>query len=1028
MVEEPVTGEFHPVVLSRTAIPRWRERWLRRPRLDQLLAVAGEVRLTVLVAPAGYGKTIALAGLAERGGWPVVWCRAAAEPAETLLAHLAQAFAALVPSAAEARSPSALANALARALEDETLLILDDAHLLSAAAARLVEELIAWLPEQVHFILAARRWPLPAAGASLLARGDAVRIGPADLAFTDEEARQLRALCRQQLTGGAALEAAEGWPIAVDLALRSSSREEAEALLAAYVEREIVAPLDEADRRALFALAAVDEPSALPAVSAVLGRALEETTLDSLGAPRTGPLLLPIVRQAVRDLARRERGWWQQCNRAVAERLGDNPAALGHWLLAEDAETARALFDRCAEAWLALDPAAVAGWFERLYGEDAPARAALAAARAHRAAGRIPRARALAKRACAAAADDAAMAVSALHLLASLALDTVEPNQARAALRAARRLLSRDDPRWAEHLDLVAQHWIDVGRPRQALRVLAAKRSLGAAPMEEAPPRLLLRTGRLAEARANVEREIEIGSPGGVPAAHREPALLLAYLDAAMGSGARALAMAQRGILEAQRAGHLLTEAVSWIRLGHAYQVAAPLDPAAAIRAYETAIAVARAAGIQRTEAEAYLGLLAAHGHAGELGDADGAFERATAIAARAGDRWLRAWALVARAAVAVANEAADSADALERAERAARQVEDAFGLAVVALWRAIFALQRGEEAQEPIEALLELVTRLGVRGLLAGPSLYGPRDTAALIPVLLKARATRYAALAEEIVRQAFPTVAADPTLTDYHPGYTLRVQLLGTFRVWRGRREVAPREWQREKAKQLFQLLVTWRGRWLQREQICSLLWPAVDPAAAEGQFKVALNALNAAIEPRRPARVPPFFIRRNGLAYAFAPTSGVWIDVDEFDVRVESAARGDDAFAKRALESALALYRGDYLVEALYDPWTIEERERLLARYLSAAVDFGARLLADGRLPEAVALGEAVLRRDRAYERAHQLLMRAHAAAGDREAAVRVYRRCLRALREELGADPLPETVALFERIRRGLPVSS
>jgi DNA-binding SARP family transcriptional activator len=712
----------------------------------------------------------------------------------------------------------------------------------------------------------------------------------------------------------------------------------------------------------------------------------------------------------------------------MAERLGETPAALGHWLESGEGQRARSLFERCADAWLATDPVSVSAWFDRLFPEDAPAAAALAAARAHRAAGRPSRAWEVAERARRAAGSDPATLVNVLHLLAELALDTAEPARARLPLQAARRLIPRNDPRCLTHLRLETGRWIDLGRPRQARRLLAAQRQVGAASAAEEPPRLLLRTGRLDEARTAVERMLGVGTARGVLAAHREPALLLAYLDAALGRGARALAMAQRGILEAEHAGHLVTEAVAWIRLGHGHQVASPLDPMPALRAYDTAVARARAAGVERTEAEAHLGRVLAHGHAGALREAEEAFALATSIATRAGDRWLQAWALAARATVAVANGLPESADVLDRAERALRRVEDEFGLAVVALWRAIAAVAEGEEASRLVEALFDLVGRLGGERILAGPSLYGPRDPAALIPVLLRARSTRFAARAEEILREAFPTVAADPTVTDYHPGYTLRIQLLGAFRVWRGRREVAPRDWQREKAKQLFQLLVTRRGRWFQREEICALLWPEATPDAAEAQFKVALNALNAAIEPRRPARTPPFFVRRHGLAYAFAPTSGVWIDVDEFDVRVAGAARGDEPFAMRALASALALYRGDYLAEALYDPWTTEERERLLARYRRAALDLGQRLLAAGKVEDAIALGEAVLQRDRADERAHQLLMRAYALTGDRAAAARVYRRCRQAVLEELGVPPLPETDALFERIRQGLPVSS
>ncbi|HMQ34398.1 MAG TPA: bacterial transcriptional activator domain-containing protein, partial [Chloroflexaceae bacterium] len=103
-------------------------------------------------------------------------------------------------------------------------------------------------------------------------------------------------------------------------------------------------------------------------------------------------------------------------------------------------------------------------------------------------------------------------------------------------------------------------------------------------------------------------------------------------------------------------------------------------------------------------------------------------------------------------------------------------------------------------------------------------------------------------------------------------------------------------------------------------------------------------------------------------------------------------------------------------------LYAPWTPEERERLTARFLATAVAYAARLSAEGDQAQAVQLCEQVLRRDRCYEEAYQTLMRAHARAGSRSQALRSYTRCVQALRDELAMDPLPETLALYEALKR------
>jgi DNA-binding SARP family transcriptional activator len=166
-----------------------------------------------------------------------------------------------------------------------------------------------------------------------------------------------------------------------------------------------------------------------------------------------------------------------------------------------------------------------------------------------------------------------------------------------------------------------------------------------------------------------------------------------------------------------------------------------------------------------------------------------------------------------------------------------------------------------------------------------------------------------------------------------------------------------------------------------------------------------------------------VAPFFVRRQGLAYSFAPSYGVWIDVDEFELRAAAAAASDDRdFARRNAQIAVGLYRGDYLAESLYDPWTTEERERLTARYLATTISYAERLSAEGDHAQAVQLCEQILRRDRCYEEAYQTLMRAHARAGSRSQALRSYARCVQSLTDEMTMEPLPETTALYEALKR------
>lgn len=543
-------------------------------------------------------------------------------------------------------------------------------------------------------------------------------------------------------------------------------------------------------------------------------------------------------------------------------------------------------------------------------------------------------------------------------------------------------------------------------------------------------PRLLLRSGRLNESRHLLETELGLETPQApvqrpITLAHREPLLLLALIYAFLGSGARTLAMALRGLLEAQHSGSQITEAVAHTRVGHAHQVVAPLDIAAAQRHYACAFDLVQLSGVNRTKVEALMGQTLLYGHSGNLVEAERVASEGLHIAQTAGDQWIAALIHLALGGAAVAVGDIHAIGWLEQADQQFVRGNDSYGQAVVALWRSLWYLHQSADDQvnAHVAKLLHLSQAHGYEGLLSAPTLFGPRDMAMLIPLLLRGRSLQpTATYAQILLRQAFPTIAADETVEDYHPGYTLRIQMLGSFRVWRGNSEIQSREWQREKARQLLQLLLTYRGQWIQREQICAWLWPESDLDASERQFKVTLNALNTALEPLRPPRTTPFFVRRQGLAYSFAPSYGCWIDVDEFELRTTNVPRTDTDFVLRNAHVAVSLYKGDYLTESLYDSWTLEERERLLARYLATATVLADRLVEKGDMEQAVQMCEQVLRRDRCYEEAYQVLMRAYARSGSRSQALRSYTRCVQALIDDLGIEPLPETTSLYERIKR------
>ena len=1100
------------VVRTRLIPPRLPRRWLRRTRLDQQLAAAAEYPVTVICASAGYGKSSALASFAARGGWPTIWYSLGEDSADPLvfLLHLVHACRSVAPrigahtcTLLEQRGPSAAAwsqaldaliNDLVLALEDETILILDDEHAVDDLpdVRALIERLLARRPPLLHVLIATRAWPQLASLPILQARGELFVVGEADLAFSAEETAALFATVYDRpFSTAEALEIHEqtgGWPIALQLVGqgapgRAADDKHARRAVREYQEAEragdhpavssFIARLSSLSREALFtylahevlarqpadiqafllrsAILAELEPGACDAIlglttSATLLRALERRGLflTATGAGRYR--FHPLFHAFLQERARSTLADWAGLHRRAAayfQAAGADEQVLYHLLaIGDDASAARVLAD-LAQGWLEHGRlVTLLAWIGQLPEATLRAHPQLLLARgeaarllarfeqalqAYAEAGQLYRARA-----------DTAGQARALRGQAQVYLDTVQPAMAEEPLRQAFRLLRpAQRAERAALLRLIAENRLNRGRAGQAARLYRLASRLGDAAAAgcagEQQPRLLLRMGRLDEARTLLETELLRADAPAVDArpteAHREATMLLSLIGALQGEAAMALRYAEQGLAMARQLGATLFEAVAHMRAGHALQLSTPPAIAAANQHYLQAMALADALGIQRTKAEAYLGLALLHGFNGELAAAQAAARAGLAIVEHSGDAWVAALLWTALGAAGAVNGAPETLTWLGEALVRFQRGPDTYGQAVVQLWLTIWYLRAGrpELAARHAHELIALVQRYDYAGLVTRPTLFGPRDRMLLVPPLLLGRADpQWHLVAQQLLARGFPAIAADESIQTYHPGSTLRIQALGPLRVWRGAEAIEPRAWQRRKAAQMLGVLLTNRHRWLLREQICEWLWPEEDAASAETQFKVTLNALNTALEPTRPPRTPPFYIRRQGGAYRFCPPDGAWLDVAEFEALIDAAqthlAADDLGAAQQELAVAVSLYRDDYLSEYVYEDWAREERERLRGRYLEAATTLAEVLARQNRLAEAIQLCETILARDPCWEPAYGILMRVYAHQGNRRQALATYERCVRNLRTYLDMAPLPQTRRLYEAVMR------
>lgn len=1073
---------------AKIAPPRPHRYRLVRPEVTARLREAFDYRVTIVQAGAGYGKTTALAELAANTG-AVCWYTIGENDRDpvTFLTYLTAACGPVLPQGAPealaalharpadrtawTQALDGLLNTLAGAIPRPTLLILDDYHFVTASAEirALTERLITYAPPWLSLLIATR---YPIVSGELVrwrARGEVLELHREALAFTRDEIAALFTEVFGMLLSAADVDLlshqTEGWPIALQLVWQGlrggQARSVAELLangpasLAALFDflasdvldrqpPEIAAFLRATAPLRVLTAAACDAVRQADDSAELLAQVRDrDLFVVELGTDhyRYHHLFHDFLRQQTRhdpDLAARHR---RAAQHYTAVGLAEE--AIYHWFAAGEGAIAANAVETAGEEALRngrLDT--VAGWIDSLPAELIATRPRLQCylGDLYRLRARFDEARRWYTQAETTSRQrgDRAELARALYGQALVYIDQVQPAQAESVLQEALRVSERleDQVARARVLELLAENKLNMGQPAEAeaLQQQASQLRAASPAADLLSARVKLRTGQLAAARALLQawrdHERAATARGATPAprGHREAVLVLALIAAFEGDVDQALALAREGVQVGIERNSRFITSVAYARLGHAWLLqSATADVAArdyALDYYRKALAEGDALGVDRLRVEPLWGLTRLYGLAGDLATAESAAADGQAFCRWAGDLWLGAMIQLQRGVSHVIAGHIECAQEILLAARAdLRACSDRFGQAVAALWLALVYHEQRQDAAAiaAINEALELSVTHGYDYLFTRPTFLGVTEPRRLLPILLATRARGHH---RDYIERLLATLGLRGL--EAHPGYQLRVQTLGAFRVWRGDHEIEAREWQRDKARQLLQALIAYRNRWLQREELAEMLWPHLAPEAAIRDFKVALSVLYRVLEPSR-SEATSSFIVRDGSAYRLRPTADIWLDCAELSAGCTDGLRlldqGRTEAGIQRLQAAIQLYQGDFLPDALYESWAEAERERLRNTFLRSADRLAQTLAEQGRDEEVIALAERMLAHDNCWERAYRLLMLAYARQGNRAAALRVFQRCVDHLARELEVEPSPITLALAERLRTG-----
>jgi LuxR family maltose regulon positive regulatory protein len=352
------------------------QHFVRRDRLHALLDdVVADMPLTLVVAPAGAGKTSLLAGWTAEAPFATAWLSLDESDRDVtqLWFGLLAALDALAPGVSDGartslRHRAPIADVVVQLLDDldvaanaRCALVIDDLHLAGRAAAASTAVFVQHLPPWLRVVITSRNeppWPL----GRMRARGQLGELRFGELRFSDSEATAMLHQLAQSLTAcelDAAVAHAAGWAAGLQMAALSTraaaargdarptpAPARADQLVDDYVRDEVLADADDALVDALLATSIADRVNGSLAET-LTGR---RDAAELLALAESSGLFVArididgwyeihsLVRSALRaELVRRSPGRATElhaCAAAWLEAAGETPGALDHWLAA----------------------------------------------------------------------------------------------------------------------------------------------------------------------------------------------------------------------------------------------------------------------------------------------------------------------------------------------------------------------------------------------------------------------------------------------------------------------------------------------------------------------------------------------------------------------------------------------------------------------------------------------------------------------------------------------------------------------
>ncbi|WP_203248799.1 BTAD domain-containing putative transcriptional regulator [Sporosarcina beigongshangi] len=1045
--------------------------YMRRSSFIKKMKISEQAKLTLLHSGAGYGKSSGLSAYYKDTRAVHSWYSVTEEDDDILpfITYLRYSIQRIIPNFGQSfdgwETPSMypkeedlnrwvtlFINELCK-IGEPIVIIIDDFHLVDHVfhINYMMEKIIEFLPPHVHLIIATRIRPKWSNLNKLKMTAQLCEITEEDLVFSEEEIAVFyedyynKLLSDEEISS--IVRITEGWAIAINLLAMHITETEILSITAmkpalhdlfSYLSDEVFKNMKEDQRKWLLSFSIFPVFSerlvheffgieAIRVLQELAGRHVFIQPLGENGAYRYHALFQQFLEEK-RDTLDANRFIALQRKAADYYSLENNPVqAIYHAVKSgEDLFVAQKLVDMGASIvklgqfdWL-LDtiqvlPNALRDTYYALHYYEGEA---------HRYRAFYEKAR-QSYTACLQLAmlnNDSHFQSCANAGIAHIYLDTIQPGLAEPYLREAIFYGQRSTETSFRDMERLkrqfAENLVNLGKAEEAA-IWVEKEKLDESILQEGnlDARISIRTGKLKEAQAILIKRMTNDST--LPDSHRETDVLLSLVYSMTGQVELAKESASRGIELGERGKSGFVEAVGRIRMGHAKMIQDPTELYGPEQYYRQAIGRMEELNVSRGNAEPYMGLSLLKARQGLFTEAIQFGEAGLRETEKVSDGWLSGLIRISLSIVHFyAGNYEESKEQSIVANLLFKACGDTYGELVTLYWL-MSVYDKTEESDrflEQAKLFSELCIRHDYLFFLTCETIFSPFDRQAIYPLFIKAGSNNDG---HDEIQQILDQLNLKDVLA--HPGYKVEVLLMGLFTLRLGLDEVNDRNWQRDKAKELFVYLLLNRGRYVPKEEIMSNLWEISDEKSADRDFKVALNALLKVLEPHRSARENSFFIIRKQSMYRLNPDADIRTDLDTFRRYKEiGLLEHTPLVAVEHLLKAVALYKGPLFEGKLTIDWLSEEREQVEQQYIDVIERLAQTYTRLREFGKTVYWAEKLLRIDQTWEEAYRLLMYAHFQLQNRPQAVKWYNKCRTVLKEELAIQPMETTEQMYKMI--------